>query len=301
MPWHASMPRLLVATVLMALAGCSGSTQVRTPLCGPSGTLRIGVMQPEEGMDFSSGAGLSPMEQEQLGKLLTLASGCQVELEPLASPERARMKLADRQWDAAFLPPGLTAFALRADLGYVPLRTLGRRQASRSALLVREDSPLRKRSDLNGAHVGLLPRGALGGYYFPLYNMHGLNLGRVSFAFDYNSLLSMLQEGEVEAIAWDEALPDPGAAVRRLHINEHAIPLGALVLSRALAQADYTAFLKTLDGAASQMPVSVGYSAAALPRQDELQPLKGIVGAVESWNMPLEGQPHRVYGVKEAP
>ncbi len=298
MGWFGLLGMVVLPMVMTAVAGCSAVPVARTPLCGPSGSLRVGVMDPVEGRGSSRGAGLSSEQRESLGKLLTVASGCQVELEPLDSPERARMKLAARKWDAAFLPPGLTAFALRAELGYTPLRPLGLRQSSLSAVLVGEGSRLRHLSDLNGAKVGLLPRGSLGGFYLPLYNMHGLSLGRVSFALDYASLLAMLKRGEVDAIAWDESMPDPGPAVRRLQVDGHAIPLGSLVLSSALAKADYLPFLKTLDDAAAQMPESIGYSASGLPQQQKLQPLKAIVDNVESWSMPLEGQPHRVYGRK---
>jgi phosphonate transport system substrate-binding protein len=290
----------VLTVVITVMSGCTLGPAARRPLCGPSGTLRVGVMDSAEGQGSAASAGLSPQESEGLRNLLIQASGCDVEVEPLASPERARTKLAARQWDAAFLPPGLTAFSLRPELGYVALRTLGQRQTSRSAMLVLDGSRLRQLSDLNGAHVGLLPRGSLGGFYIPLYNMHGLSLGRVSYALNYPSLLAMLQRGEVDVIAWDEALPDPGSGVRRLQVDGHAIPLGALVLSGDLAGADYIPFLKTLDDAAAQMPGSLGYAASVLPLQQELQTLKAIVNSVESWSLPFDGQPYRVFGRKVA-
>lgn len=296
------MMRVAVLTIVISVvAGCTFGPVARRPLCGPAGNLRVGVMDPAEGRGSDSSAGLSPQESEALRNMLIQASGCEVELEPLASPERARTKLSARQWDAAFLPPGLTAFSLRAELGYTPLRTLGQRQTSRSAVLVLDGSRLNHLSDLNGARIGLLPRGSLGGFYLPLYNMHGLSLSRLSYALDYASLLAMLQRGDVDAIAWDEALPDPGATVRRLQVDGHAIPLGALVLSKDLATADYLPFLKILDGAAAQIPGSIGFAASVLPQQQELQRLKGIVNSVESWSLPLDGQPYRVYGRKVIP
>ncbi|MEB3263772.1 MAG: PhnD/SsuA/transferrin family substrate-binding protein [Synechococcus sp.] len=291
----------LWALALGALAGCGGGPQARTPLCGPTGTLRVGVMDPAEGRRSPQGAGLSDGEIEALRNLLEQASRCTVELEPLASAERARTKLASRQWDAAFLPPGLTAFALGQNLGYSPLRSLGSRQSSRAALLVRSDSRFRRVADLNGARVGLLPRGSLGGFYLPLYNMHGLRLGPVSYGLDYASLLARLQSGELDAIAWDESLPDPGPGIRRLQADSRAIPLGALVMGAPLTGADYLPFLRVLDGSAAQMPASIGYAAAVLPEQQTLQPLKAIVAAVEGWSLPQEGQPHRVYGRKVIP
>jgi phosphonate transport system substrate-binding protein len=146
----------------------------------------------------------------------------------------------------------------------------------------------------------LLPRGSLTGFYLPLYNLHGLSLSQVSYALNPADLATMLERGEVDAIAWDEALPLPSAPVRRLHVDSHALPLGALVLSGSLVRSDHTSFLRTLDANAALTPVGLGYASGVLPKQQAIQPLRAIVEDVEGWQLPLDGQPYQVFGRKEA-
>ncbi|MGC5196971.1 phosphate/phosphite/phosphonate ABC transporter substrate-binding protein [Aphanothece microscopica] len=298
-PSLARMGTAGLAVLSLLLGSCSGGDSVsRQPLCGPSGTLRVGLIDPREGLSASTQLPFADQEIEGLRTLLMEASQCEVQLEPLSSTDRARDKLEAHQWDAAFLPPGLTAFALRQAAGYSPLRVLGGRHTSRSSILVLASSRFQSLADLNGARVGLLPRGSLTGFYLPLYNMHGLSLGQVTFALDFPALQTMLNEGQVDAIAWDDSLPPPSVPVRSLASDTHKIPLGALVLSGSLADADYLPFLKNLDASSAQMPATIGYAATMMPNQRELQPLKAIVESVESWDMPLDGQPHRVFGKK---
>ena len=282
----------------LLVTACGGAAVSRKPLCGSNGTLRVGLVDPREGLSTSSQPPFADQEIEGLRTLLVHASKCEVELEPLSSTDRAREKLASRHWDAAFLPPGLTAFSLRQPAGYLPLRVLGGRQTSRSSILVLASSRFQRLADLNGARVGLLPRGSLTGFYLPLYNMHGLTLGQVVFALDFPALLTMLEQGQVDAIAWDDSLPPPPVPVRSLSKDIHKIPLGALVLGGGLANADYLPFLKQLDASAAQMPAVIGYAATILPNQQDIQPLKAIVDSVEGWEMPLDGQSYRVFGKK---
>ncbi|MGB5133786.1 MAG: PhnD/SsuA/transferrin family substrate-binding protein [Prochlorococcaceae cyanobacterium] len=289
-----------VAFITLFVPSCSDnpSASSRKPLCGPNGILRVGLMDLQEGQEGGINQIFSDDDIEGLRTLLMQASQCEVQLEPLSSTERARSKLAARGWDAAFLPPGLSAFALSQTAGYSPLRILGGRQTARSSILVLDSSRFRSLADLQGSSVGLLPRGSLTGFYLPLYNMHGLTLSRVSFGLNYADLLNKLEKGEVAAIAWDESLPPPSLAVRRLMVDSHAIPLGALVLSGGLTESDYVPFLKALDASSGQMPPAIGYAAGILPDQKEVQPLKAIVESVESWAMPLESQVYRVFGEK---
>ncbi|WP_259701205.1 MULTISPECIES: PhnD/SsuA/transferrin family substrate-binding protein [Synechococcales] len=287
---------ILFAFVLGACASSPGSGSV---LCGPSGVLRVGLLAPSEG-STSTAPQFRDADLQALKSLLLQASRCDVELEPLTSVDRARTRLNERHWDLAFLPPGLTAVALGPSAGYKSVRSLASSRHSRSAILVQQSSRFRGLQDLHQARIGLLPRGSLTGFYLPLYNLHGLNLSRVSYALNHASLLSLLERGEVDAIAWDEALAVPSPVLRRLHLDEHSLPQGALVLSDSLASSDYIPFLRALDANASQMPVGLGYAAGVLPEQQAIQPLRAIVESVESWKLPLDGQPYRVYGAKVA-
>jgi hypothetical protein len=112
-------------------------------------------------------------------------------------------------------------------------------------------------------------------------------------------LLDQLQAGRLDVIAWDASLPDPGVDVRVIVDDLNLIPVGALVLSQPLVAADHQPFLKLLDQSAAQLPPGLGYVAGVLPEAQRLQRLRTVVTNVESWSLPLKGQPYAVYGRKQ--
>lgn len=284
---------LLLLTLL--LAGCKNSSVDSVLLCGPSGTLRVGYIGASEGQVRDTAQLISAPDLERMRTLMSVASRCEVEFEPLLSPERARQRLRDGGWDVAFLPPGLTALALQPGVDGQPLRSLARPNRSRSALMVSAGSSLRELEDINGLRLGLLPRGSLTGFYLPLYNLHGLQLAEVRYAISYEALLDLLREGVVDAIAWDTGLASPGADVRVLAEDSHDIPSGAMVLSRALVTADHKSMLAILDQSAAEMPGDLGYVAMVLPDPQSYQGLRDIVRHVEGWTLPEEGLPYTVF------
>ena len=297
MRWRAAVALLLA---VLSLSACRRDQASQVRLCGSAGQLRVGYVGAEEGRARGGQAILSDQDLSRMRDLLTVASRCEVLLEPAVSPEQARQRLGGGEWDAAFLPAGLAALALEGSGsgGYNLVRPLGQRSQSRSQLLVPAASTRRTPQQLQGARLGLLPRGSLTGFYLPLYNLHGLSLRSVHYALSYSELLEQLRAGRLDVIAWDAALPDPGADVRLLSEDRNAIPVGALVLSQALVAADHQPFLQVLDQSAAQLPPGLGYVAGVLPEAQRLQRLRAVVNNVESWDLPLEGQPYAVYGRK---
>jgi phosphonate transport system substrate-binding protein len=290
----------LLALVTL-LSGCKRFDKDQVSICGPTGQLRVGYVGAHEGRQLESQTVLANQEIEKIRELLTVASQCDVVLEPVVSPEQAYVRLSAGQWDAAFLPPGLTALSLenRGGSHYSLLRSLGRRQDSWSVLLVQSGSSYQSIKQLGKARLGLLPRGALSGFYLPLYNLHGLRFASVHYALSYEELLEQLRTNKLDVIAWDRALPDPGGDVRPIFEDENRIPLGAFVLSQQLVARNYQPFLKSLDENASLLPPRLGYVSGQLPETKDLYRLRSIVDNVESWDLPQEGLPYDVYGVKK--
>lgn len=294
------MKRWLPLLALLFTAACGGPQSPSVALCGPGNRLRVGLVGALEGRTQGGAAVLPDSDQFRLKELLTVASRCEVQLEPVASPEQARRRLSTGDWDLAFLPPGLTAYALEQGGGYGLVRQLGRRSNSKSQLLVREASGLRTRADLRGKRLGLLPRGSLTGFYLPLFNLHGLRFSEVQYALSYADLREMLNDGRVDVIAWDGALPHGSPGLRVLYEDSHLIPLGALALSQPLLQSDHQPFLSQLDQNVTQLPPSLGYASGVIPEPYSLKELRGIVAAVEGWSLPRAGAPYTVYGAKKA-
>lgn len=289
------------AALAAGLSGCGQQPAAQVSLCGPTGQLRVGYVGAEEGRGAAGQAVLSDQDISRVRDLLTIASQCEVSLEPVASPEQARQRLGAGEWDVGFLPPGLAALAIEGSgsRDYSLLRPLGQRSQSRAQLLVRSGSDRRKLEQLKSARLGLLPRGSLTGFYLPLYNLHGLSLQSVHYALSYRELLDQLRAGKLDVIAWDASLPDPGADVRVIVDDPNLIPVGALVLSQPLVAADHQPFLRVLDQSAPQLPPSLGYVAGVLPEAQQMHRLRTVVTNVESWNLPLEGQPYAVFGRKQ--
>jgi phosphonate transport system substrate-binding protein len=292
---------LWIGVVAAVFSACRAQSPQQVSLCGPTGQLRVGFVGADEGRARGGQAVLPDQEIGRLRDLLTVASQCEVQLEPAASPEQARLRISSAEWDAAFLPAGLAALALEGSGAgdYSLVRPIGQRRQSRSRLLVRADSVWRSLPQLKGARLGLLPRGSLTGFYLPLYNLHGLSLGSVHYALSYLELLEKLRARQLDVIVWDSALPEPGGDVRVLFEDQNTVPLGALVLTQSLVAADHQPFLRVLDESSSQLPPSLGYAAGVLPEAQELQRLRTVVNSVESWDLPLEGQPYSVYGNKQ--
>lgn len=289
------MRRLLIVLTL-ALSACAAGPSGQQALCGPSGRLRVGLVGSAEGRRGSAGVILAEQEQFKLRELLMASSRCDVLLEPVLSPEQARLRLRNSEWDLAFLPPGLTAVALEQEGQFSLVRQLGRRQNSKSQLVVRADSRFKTRADLRGTRLGLLPRGSLTGFYLPLFNLHGLTFSQVGYELTYQDLMQGLKNREFDVIAWDGALPTQGDDIRIIHEDTHAIPLGALALSQPLLAQDYKPFVQKLDDNVSQLPSSLGYATGVIPDLLMLQELRAIVSKVEGWSLPQAGQPYVVYG-----
>ncbi|MAR07283.1 MAG: phosphonate ABC transporter substrate-binding protein [Cyanobium sp. NAT70] len=283
----------------MMLVGCGSSTDDQVSVCGPQGNLRVGFVGSVEGKSEISESLIADDELERMRTLLTIASRCEVQFEPVFSSERARERLVRGEWDIAFLPPGLTAMAMQRGVEDQPIRQLVRPNRSRSALLVHRDSAVKTLADLNGKRLGLLPRGSLTGFYLPLYNLHGLTLKEVRYANNFEELLTLLKNGDLDVIAWDTGLSEPGDAYRLLAEDNHDIPHGSMVLSKEILKRNYKPMLKVLDDSAGQMPKSLGYSSGTLPAVDAYYSLKEIVRHVESWTLPLNRQRYVVFGVKD--
>ena len=294
------MRRWLPLLAVLVTTACGGRPTSDVSLCGSGARLRVGLVGAIEGRAQSPQRLLPNQDQFRLRELLTVASRCEVQLEPVLSPEQARLRLQSGDWDLAFLPPGLTALALEQGGSYGLVRQLGRSSNAKSQMLVRVDSGFETRGDLRGRRLGLLPRGSLTGFYLPLFNLYGLRFSEVHYALSYAELLAMLTNGEVDVIAWDGSLPIDSTRLKVLHEDSHVIPLGALALSQSLLQSDHQPFLRQLDENVTQLPPSLGYASGVIPEPYALQELRAIVTAVEGWTLPQAGQPYIVHGTKGA-
>ncbi|MEM9924187.1 MAG: PhnD/SsuA/transferrin family substrate-binding protein [Cyanobacteria bacterium P01_D01_bin.50] len=127
-----------------------------------------------------------------------------VELEPAYNELQAIDQIRRKQWDIVFAPPGLAAIAIDKQL-YKPLFSMGEVSGTeRSLLIVREDSPIKKMSDLTNKTIALGQIGSAAGYYVPLYDLYGLTLAEIRFAPTPKKILQWLEDNSVDAGALSE-------------------------------------------------------------------------------------------------
>jgi phosphonate transport system substrate-binding protein len=284
----------LMLPLMVLLAGCRGEQQAAS-FCGSSGRLKVGVVGSIEGEETVAAERFDETTLFALRDRLMAASRCEVEIEPVQSPEQAHQRLTAQSWDLAFLPPGLMAFAMDRPTPYRPVRTLGTPRRSRSAIVVRADSAIQERRDLEATRLGLLPRGSLTGFYLPLYNLHGVSLAKVVYAPDYAGLLQLLASGEVDAIAWDESRPPPPLPLRRVLVDQRPIPLGALVIRGDLSTPGLAGLLRALDADAASLAPALSYVPGQEPQDTGTAGLRSVIAHVEQWSLPRDGQPHHVF------
>lgn len=122
-----------------------------------------------------------------------------VELEPAYNELQAIDQIRRKRWDIVFAPPGLAAIAIDKQL-YEPLFSMGGVSSTeRSLLIVRDDSSIKKISDLANKTIALGQIGSAAGYYVPLYDLYGLTLAEISFAPTPKTVLQWLKENSVDA------------------------------------------------------------------------------------------------------
>lgn len=292
-------PRRLLGWVLLPVAlllvGCRPDQEETGSVCGTSGRLKVGVVGSTEGDETVAAERLDDATLFGLRDRLMAASRCEVEVEPVQSPEQAHQRLSTRAWDLAFLPPGLMALAMDGPNPYRPVRTLGTPRRSRSSIVVRADSAIQERRHLEATRLGLLPRGSLSGFYLPLYNLHGVSLAKVVYAPDYAGLLGLLARREVDAIAWDESRPDPSLPLRRVLVDQRPIPLGAMVIREELSGPGLAGLLRALDADAASMAPALAYVAGQEPQDTGTTGLRAVIANVERWTLPRDGHPHHVF------
>lgn len=273
--------------LLLFLPGCAlrPSAEGKGSLCHDGQTLRVGVdQQLLSDRDVSIPPPTDEGSLDRLSKLLTRASGCSLEVQPIISTELGRRGISEGEWDFAFLAPSLTVLALQQrQTPYTALRSLGLRNVVRSSILVPEASPITGYADMNGAKLGLLPRGSLVGFYLPLYNLYGVRLSGIVYGLSFTDLAERLAAGSIDAMAWDANQSQRPQGTRVVAVDPHLIPDGSMVMKSTLNGVDYKSMLAVLDANAFQLPTFLGYSSGSFPDPRSYHHFTKIIHDVDSW------------------
>lgn len=210
-------------------------------------------------------------------------TGMLIEIEPVLNEDRALERIQSNAWSLVFAPPGLAAIAI-SQHKYSPLFPLSGVQNLRSAIVVREDSPIQTLQSLSGKVFALGQPGSATDYYLPLFNLYGLTLAELLITVDPKETLEAIAQGKAAAGALSVAALDAyrtqidSAKFRILFIDPHPIPAAALLMSPNTERADeLRQILRQIDAVTAQEIGAV--TNAAVP---DYQYLISVVDRVRS-------------------
>lgn len=269
------LSQLLVFIGLLAV-GCTSKKETENPQ-----KLTIGVLSYGEGM-------VSLEKYERFKDYMAAQTHSVVELEPAYNELQALEQIHRKKWDIVFASPGLAAIAIGNDL-YIPLfsmESISSRQ--RSLLIVRDDKPIRKISDLGNKTVALGEEGSAAGYYVPLYDLYGLTLAQIRVAPTPKTALKWLSEGSVDAGALSEKdfqlyQRDFTTTKFRILHESRWIPPGVVLLGPTVERNRQEQIQRAMRDAPGAITADAGYlPTAKIPSYDELIKLVGKVKPLEA-------------------
>ncbi len=260
--------RIFLLQLLFLLGAC------QTAETHKRGKLSLGVVS--YGESDRSIEQYSPLVDYLSAQLKTL-----IELEPAFNEVKAIEQIRRRAWSLVFAPPGLAAIAI-STAQYLPLFSLEGVNNSRSLILLRQDSPIKKLADLSGKVIALGQPGSATGYYLPLYNLYGLTLADVRFAPTPKTILEWIEKKQVTAGAlslaeFERYRSDFETKFRILHSDR--VPPGAILVGPMVERNQQEQIRKALKSASPSMSVAAGY----LPNA-EIPDYKSFIKVVQRVN-----------------
>lgn len=172
---------------------------------------------------------------DEFKKYFAIQTQSLIEFEPAFNEIKALEQIAGKKWDLVFAPPGLAAIAI-SEYNYQAIMPLEGRDKTRSVIVVKNDSLFQTRKDLAGKKIALGQKGSATGYYFPLYNLYGLNISKIQ-APTPKKVLQWLDNKEVNAgaLSLEEynlyRRQFPPNSFRILYLDQHNVPSGAILIS----------------------------------------------------------------------
>jgi len=213
---------------------------------------------------------------QQLEEYLGTELNSSIEIEPVYNEIRALQQISTKKWDLVFAPPGLAAIAV-SQYDYQPIMPLEGRDNTRSAIVVKNNSPYKERRDLAGKTITLGQKGSATGYYLPLYNLYGLSFKEILYAPTPKNVLQQISEDKTAAGALSleeynlHRRDFPPNTFRVLYLDKHNIPPGAILVSDRIERNQEAQIITKLTETPSFIASSVGFlSKQELPDYDYL-------------------------------
>ena len=241
--------RLFLLTLLFLLTAC------RTAAIPKPGKLTIGVVSYGEGEQ--SIKQYAPLVNYLSTELKTI-----IELEPVYNEVQALEKIKRKTWSLVLAPPGLTALAI-SEAQYLPLFPLEGLEKTRSVIVVRQESSVKKLSGLSDQVIALGQPGSATGYYLPIQNFSGLTLAEVRFAPTPKTVLQWIENKKVVAgalsLAELQRYRSDFSQTKFRILHSDSVPPGAILVGPKVEQYQQEQIRKALKSASPTVAAAAGY------------------------------------------
>lgn len=275
--------RLFLLQLLLFLAACKSAG---TPKLGK---LTIGVVS--YGESDHSVEQYSALSDYLASQLKTI-----IELEPTLNELKALDQIKRRNWSLVFAPPGLAAIAIFEEQ-YSPLFPLEGVTNTRSLIVVRQESPIQKLTELQGKPIALGQPGSATGYYLPLYHLYGLTLAEVRLAPTPKTVLQWLDRKEVAAgalsLADFERYRSAFSPTQFRVIFSDSVPPGSIVVAPTVELYQQEQIRKALASASPKTIAAAGYIPSA--KVPDYRSLTELIAKVRLVDKQLEKKPVRLH------
>ncbi len=241
--------RLFLFNLLFFLTACKIAGRPKP------GKLTIGVVSYGEGEQ-------SIKQYSALVNYLSTELKTLIELEPVYNEVKALEQIKRKAWSLVFAPPGLAALAI-SEAQYLPLFPLEGLEKTRSVIVVRQTSSIKKLSDLSDQVIALGQPGSATGYYLPIQNLLGLTLAEVRLAPTPKTVLQWIENKDVVAGALSLDELDryrsnfSQTKFRILHTD--SVPPGAILVGPTVEQYQQEQIRKALNSASPAVAAAAGY------------------------------------------
>ena len=211
----------LFALSLLAVNACQ-SRQTNAPLV-------IGVIDYDQDEQIDRYTSFS--------RYLSSVLKAHVEIEPTFNERKALERIESQAWSLVFASPGVATIAIE-DFQYIPLFSLQEEYTDlRSIFVVDNNNPIQELEQLNSETIALCQIGSTTGFYFPVYNLYGLNPAEVLLAPTPMTILEWIAQKKVAAGALSTKelnLYSPQFSqteFRILYTDSHPVPNSSVLLA----------------------------------------------------------------------
>ena len=253
MPLHHSRRSFFLQSLILALAfgACKSASKSNAPLV-------IGVIDYDQDESIIH-------RYNSFNYYLSSSLKAYIEIEPTFNERKALERIERQAWSMVFAPPAIAAIAI-ADFQYLPLFPLQEDVTNlRSILVVRDDSSIRELKQLKGKTVALGQVGSTTGYYFPIYNLYGLNLAEVLLAPTPKTILEWVARNKVTAGAvssqefnfYRSQLSQ--TEFRILDTDSHIVPASSILLAPTIERTYQSQIIEAMSDAPVDVVRAAGY------------------------------------------